>query len=1491
LYTDISFQLELGTCSNGAVPVQKRSELVQGIVEDMIKSMVENPEDVTAAEGGVSEIVAQGNPLTGPWDCTIITTGYLKPGFDRLAEWRNSTGVCTKVEAISTSDPAVIRDHVISAYDQGAGWILLGGDVSKIPCRTVNLLYDSHMSRNYPGHERGPTDLYFSGLEGDWNANGNTVWGEHSGAGLVAVSFADENNGWATGMFYHHLVRTTDGGRNWEKEDITSIIPTPPPLTEISFVTTLSGDPEGCAVAYQRVFHYSGGTWTQDPSNPFGGENFRGVYLVDENKGWTCGDFSGTGRIRRISGGRVLSPYEIPGVFLKDIYFLDASHGWVVGHKGNYIEAYYTDNGGITWDHALLPFLGGTLESVCFTEHSPSPLGWAVGRRADDTGLLLFSTDGGHSWIEATGTPGADYLYGVSFIDDDEDNKGYAVGMNVNPRKGVLLYTTNGGHTWSDWGQRDIDLSFLTLYDIAPFKGDKSWTVGENGIVMLTEDGGETWEKHCAASPDLVDLYPDVWIGRAPVDDGGQVDAFVDKVLTYEKDPGAGTTDYLKKMLFMGGSCDDQDGMGVIPMDEFQGIQSKDFWGTNIEPYVDLFELYGPKFDPIDPPPSALCRWNADPGDELTRTNTLTQLNQGSHLIIHFEHCDLVQIGTGRETAPSVERWLSWSHIENPSLLYNGFKYPVFWTGGCKPNAFDDWSGGGDDCVLERLVLPPNRTDPSQDGAVAAIGNTRTGYFGEDHLYYQFLESLFSDKLCRIGNAFATTQDMGLPGVRPWTVANTNLLGDPAMPVWTDAPQRFTVMHPPSAPASTFDVKIKDWATGRADLVKGATVCLYKPRDVIINGGGDFFMVGMANFIDPQEGCAIARFHNVYPSSPGGLHVTVTKRNYIPHCGQATVGAGHGGNNWVITSDTTIHYWHYDIDTLRIESGVEVTAIPYNGNDTTGIIWIDAQTIIIDGVLSADGAGYEASEGPGQGTDGSSYYGAGGGAYGGRGGHGGWGLPGDTAQAGGYAYSDSAHPNEMGSGGGDVVDPDGGRGGGIIKLFSSNATVINGRVSSDGGCGTGGGEKAAGGGAGGGIWIETPSLSGSGLVSVRGGSGANGSCADGGGGSGGRIRVTYSNSSFDGRIDVSGGIGPNHAVDGQCGTALVQRADTSVSLLISPVHAGTNPDSKEGFIKGVEFADGWGDSIVLHSSSYILADRKGYSRNEGTGRGHPGTIVTIPKGGGGAGYGGIGGHGRFYVPGGLGDGGIVYGDSMYPDNLGSGGGDWDATSGHRWGGGSGGGRITLKCFDGTILLNGTVSTSGGNGTSKTAWAGGGGSGGSISIYAEHFQGTGTIDAEGGNGAPSSFISHGGGGGGGRISLHRDNHTFSGNVSVAGGLKGGSGATDGAAGTIYTDTLLQGRGPQNDYEINLGQLVFKLFQNSPNPFLNRTTIRYSVPRKVRVSLKVFDVTGRCVETLVNGERKPGYHETELGTKKLGPGVYFAKFEASDYKEVRKLILMR
>jgi hypothetical protein len=666
------------------------------------------------------------------------------------------------------------------------------------------------------------------------------------------------------------------------------------------------------------------------------------------------------------------------------------------------------------------------------------------------------------------------------------------------------------------------------------------------------QDQNHGWEEQDA------NYYHSLNVGRLPFTvsdaaDGSSIGYFVDKLADYEDNPGNGDLSYLTKCYWT----------------ESDQMQRDD------EPFkVSVFfpsffsHLIVGETPTYDAPTPSHPRGHEVIEEMSTGYGMVSNYNHGQyinynplvHLVAYWDvHQTYVySLNEIDDGAPSSFNF----HPENNGLdnLTNTDKYFLWHSPSCK-NAGFDVGLEAHPCIAEMAIGQSNK------GAVAFLGNTRFGWVTTScNLHGEFCKSLFGQggypQVWNVGATEALSKiTLGRGGdcARYLSYAH-NVFGCPETPIWTNTPGQLVVEHTPSAYAQLFEVKVN---------VKGAKVCLYKRGGVQTNGylsDVEIFRVGEANVM--EDPWAVVRFPHVYPESPGRLYVTVTEHNYLPYYGHVVAGAGHGGENWVITSDTTIDHWQSDIDTFKIESGVEVSVTPYNGNDSTGTVWIDAQTIIIDGALSADGAGYEASEGPGQGTDGSSYYGAGGGAYGGRGGHGGWGLPGDTAQAGGYAYSDSAHPDEMGSGGGDVVDPDGGRGGGIIKLSSSNATVINGRVSSDGGCGTGSGEKAAGGGSGGSIWIETPSLSGSGLVAVRGGSGANGSCADGGGGSGGRIRVTYVNSSFNGRIEVSGGTGPNHAVDGQCGTALVQRADTSVSLLISPVHAGTNPDSKEGFIKG-----------------------------------------------------------------------------------------------------------------------------------------------------------------------------------------------------------------------------------------------------------------------------------------------------------------------------------
>jgi len=91
-------------------------------------------------------------------------------------------------------------------------------------------------------------------------------------------------------------------------------------------------------------------------------------------------------------------------------------------------------------------------------------------------------------------------------------------------------------------------------------------------------------------------------------------------------------------------------------------------------------------------------------------------------------------------------------------------------------------------------------------------------------------------------------------------------------------------------------------------------------------------------------------------------------------------------------------------------------------------------------------------------------------------------------------------------------------------------------------------------------------------------------------------------------------------------------------------------------------------------------------------------------------------------------------------------------------------------------------------------------------------------------------------------------------------------------------------------------TFKLFQNYPNPFNPSTIIKYSIPLNVNnkssiVSLKVFDILGREVETLVNKEQKPGNYEFQFNGAQLTSGAYFYKIQSGNIIIVKKMILIR
>jgi hypothetical protein len=85
--------------------------------------------------------------------------------------------------------------------------------------------------------------------------------------------------------------------------------------------------------------------------------------------------------------------------------------------------------------------------------------------------------------------------------------------------------------------------------------------------------------------------------------------------------------------------------------------------------------------------------------------------------------------------------------------------------------------------------------------------------------------------------------------------------------------------------------------------------------------------------------------------------------------------------------------------------------------------------------------------------------------------------------------------------------------------------------------------------------------------------------------------------------------------------------------------------------------------------------------------------------------------------------------------------------------------------------------------------------------------------------------------------------------------------------------------------------YKLSQNYPNPFNPVTVIRYQLIVNSLVSMKVYDISGREVSTLVNGEKRAGYYEVTFDGSSLASGVYFYRIESAGFTDVKKMILVK
>ena len=232
-------------------------------------------------------------------------------------------------------------------------------------------------------------------------------------------------------------------------------------------------------------------------------EDYYGVFVLDENNAWAVGS---RGIILHITdnGEKVATLPTWVEKALYDIDFTDAQNGLAIGQDGLIIK---TGDGGKTWKQVKLElplqeWQAAQPHLFSMSRGTDPNKVWAVG----PVGTIIYSKDGGETWENLS--LGRDVtLNGVSFANDSE---GWVVG-----EFGTILHTSDGGKTWQE--QKNVlnlpkytrpDLSeedaikqrvpplyledlFLVAVDFRnPREG---YVAGESGILLKTEDGGETW--------------------------------------------------------------------------------------------------------------------------------------------------------------------------------------------------------------------------------------------------------------------------------------------------------------------------------------------------------------------------------------------------------------------------------------------------------------------------------------------------------------------------------------------------------------------------------------------------------------------------------------------------------------------------------------------------------------------------------------------------------------------------------------------------------------------------------------------------------------------------------------------------------------------------------------------------------------------------------------------------------------------------------------
>lgn len=450
----------------------------------------------------------------------------------------------------------------------------------------------------------------------------------------------------------------------------------------------------------------------------------------------------------------------------------------------------------------------------------------------------------------------------------------------------------------SNWGTRfvclggDIDIVPVRILSSPTERGSAvrsdppvDWYYGELDS-RWNNDGDAYWLENLLSVEFPANEYLDIWVGRLPCRNAAEAESMVQKLLRYRLAPDSGSppsSSYYDDMLVVAGPTN-----GINPNSPGScGVGAAEFLADSVSVFsadVDISRLYSV-------PPDLTPNCNGTPlrcydalynfldpisYDPFTYVNFREELNSGRHFVYHVEHSNRKVLGDVSFVVDNGCPQQVWKdaceqafRAANPGAagdltreivddLTNGPAYSIVMTDGSYVNQWDM------DAVGEHFLRNPNGGAVAFYAKTASFSPASLGVPARD-----LLRQLLREDVAPIGEAAGLgINGMSSIGLRGLVFITVALLGDPEMPVWSEAPDTLSLTQLSGDITSLGTQEIVIRVEHGATAIDGARVCLKQ--------GDDAYAVAWTN----SDGDAIFSSLNIL--STDDVDVVAWKRNFVP---------------------------------------------------------------------------------------------------------------------------------------------------------------------------------------------------------------------------------------------------------------------------------------------------------------------------------------------------------------------------------------------------------------------------------------------------------------------------------------------------------------------------------------------------------------------------------------------------------------------------------